>query len=146
MGHAPESLERAEHAAHAGHGGGHESSPLLTRIGITMAMLGVLLAFAAARVGYERTELVQYLVEQQHAHSKYQAQDVKHRTAVLALRQLHAVAASSKVNGDDLVAIASSVDRYLAEAQAAQAWGTAYDPMIAAHADAQEEDEHAQLA
>ena len=73
MSHAAESLERAEHTGHAGHGG-HDGSPLPMRVGITMAILGVLLAFAAARVGYERAELVQYLVEQQHAHAKYQAQ------------------------------------------------------------------------
>lgn len=147
MGHAAESLERGEHMAHAGHhGGGEPGDPLPTRIGITMAILGVMLAVAAARVGYERAELVQYLVEQQHAHSKYQAQDIKHRTAVLALRQLHAVAAAEKVNPTDLRLIAQSVDRYLAEAQAAQRWVMAYDPVIAAHAEAQEEYEHSQLA
>jgi hypothetical protein len=65
---------------------------------------------------------------------------------VLALQQLHAIAAATKVNGADLVAIATSANRYLGEETAAKAWVDAYDPMIAAHADAQEEYEHAQLA
>jgi hypothetical protein len=92
-------LEHAEHIAHAGHqheeGHGpqpdHEAhSKLGTYIGITMAVLGVLLAYCAAKVGAERTELVQALVEQQNAHAKYQAQDIKHRVAVSDLRQMHA--------------------------------------------------------
>jgi hypothetical protein len=92
-------LEHAEHISHAGHGGhgehggghggqGHdEQGKLGTYIGITMAVLGVVLAFCAARVGAERTDLIKALVEQQHAHAKYQAQDVKHRMAILNLRQ-----------------------------------------------------------
>jgi hypothetical protein len=116
------------------------------RVGITMAILGVLLAFAAARVGYERAELVQYLVDQQHAHAKYQAQDIKHRSAVLSLQQLHATAETTKVNATDMVTIARSANRYLAEAQAAKEWVDAHDPIVAAHSAAQEEFEHAQLA
>ena len=82
--------EQLEHAHHVAHGGGHDSGPLSMRVGITMAILGVILAFAAAKVGGERTELVQALVDQQHANANYQAQDVKHRVAILALQNLHA--------------------------------------------------------
>ena len=151
MGHAIESLERAEHTGHAGHDGhgthdGHDRNPLPMRVGITMAILGVLLAFAAARVGYERAEMVQYLVDQQHAHAKYQAQDIKHRSAILSLQQLHATAEGSKVNAADMVTIAKSANRYFAESQAAKVWVDAYDPIVAAHSAAQEEFEHAQLA
>jgi hypothetical protein len=93
-------LEHAEHIAHAGHGdgehghgGGHDEhavhNKLGTYIGITMAVLGVILAYCAAKVGAERTELIQTLVEQQNAHAKYQAQDMKHRIGVISLRQIH---------------------------------------------------------
>ena len=94
MGSAHEVLE---HMEHVGHAGGHDHDDKHTHrfgfsmlVGITMAILGVLLAFAGAKVGGERTELVKALVEQQHAHAKYQAQDIKHRTAMIALRQVHA--------------------------------------------------------
>jgi light-regulated signal transduction histidine kinase (bacteriophytochrome) len=107
MGHTAETLERAEHTAHAGHDGDSKTA----RIGITMAMLGVLLAFASARVGYERAELVQYLVDQQHAHLKYQTQDIKHRVAMLTLHQLHAQAATTKPDGNDMVMAAKAVER-----------------------------------
>ena len=87
---AAEVLEHSEHISHAGgHGHGGGDDKLGTRVGITMACLGVLLAFCSAKVGGERTELVKVLVEQQHAHAKYQAQDIKHRSAINALRQIH---------------------------------------------------------
>jgi hypothetical protein len=89
MGHAKEALEHSEHISHAsadhGHGGG-----LSTRIGITIAVLGVFLAVAGAKVGGERTELVGTMVEQEHAHAEFQMQNIKHRMTVLVLRQVHA--------------------------------------------------------
>jgi hypothetical protein len=141
MGHATESLEHAEHVAHAGHSGDNQSK----YVGITMAVLGVLLAFAAAKVGGQRTELTQALVDQQHAHAKYTAQDIKHRVAVLMLQQLHADA-DTRMKGDDLLVIANTIVRYHGEAKAADKWVDAYDPMIEAHAEGQEHYEHAQLA
>ncbi|MEO8800799.1 MAG: hypothetical protein ABI551_23110, partial [Polyangiaceae bacterium] len=64
MSGATELLEQMEHAGHAGHsghghggGGGHDAGGPGKAIGITMALLGVMLAFCAAMVGSERTEL-----------------------------------------------------------------------------------------
>jgi len=142
MGHAAEKLEHAEHVAHSGHGGDR----LSMAIGITMAILGVILAFAAAKVGGVRTELTRALVDQQHAHALHQAQDVKHRVAVLALQNLHAESDPSRTNADDMVAMALSAERYEKEANAAVAWVDAYDPIIETHVESQEEYEHGQLA
>ena len=47
-----EIVEHIEHAAHGGHGG---SGPA-RYIGITMALLGVMVAFCSAMVGAQRTE------------------------------------------------------------------------------------------
>jgi Domain of unknown function (DUF4337) len=135
--------EAAEHIAHAGHdhGGGHGGgggadheahSRLGTYIGITMAVLGVLLAYCAAKVGAERTELIQALVEQQHAHAKYQAQDVKHRMAVNNLRQLHSEIPSAEL-GQHLDADLEKIDK---EATPAAAPPTAAAPEAALKADA----------
>jgi hypothetical protein len=142
MGHAAESLEHAEHVAHSGHGGDR----LSMSIGITMALLGVLLAFSAAKVGGVRTELVQALVDQQHAHALHQAQDVKHRVAVLALQNLHAEADPARTNAKDMVAMANSVERYDKEAKAAVEWVDAYDPIIETEVESQEHYERGQLA
>lgn len=161
MGKATEVLEHAGHAGHAGgHGGSGDRFPIL--VGITMALLGVLLAFASAKVGGERTELVKTLVEQQNAHAKYQAQDIKHRTAVISLRQLHAnlpdlpkaTATAQRAPGvtdknipraEDMIAIAKTVNRYYGESKAAKEWVEAYDPITVAHLEGQERYERAQL-
>ena len=144
MAHAPEKLEHAHHVAHGGHG--HDSTPLATRVGITMAVLGVVLAFSAAKVGGERTELVQALVAQQHAHANYQAQDVKHRVAILSLQNLHAELDAAHTNAADMLGMARSATRYLRESELAKTWVDAHDPLIEAYTESQEEYEHGQLA
>jgi len=148
-----DSLEQSEHIAHAAHeheegGHGDPKQRLGTFIGITMAVLGVLLAFCAAKVGGERTELVQALVEQSNAHAQYHAQDVKHRVAVIALQQLHATAfgtAPDTLNKSDVLAMAGTVDRYLKESNLAKDWSASFDPSVLAHVHAQESYETAQL-
>lgn len=199
MGKATEVLERMEHAAHAG-GNGHDHGQTAlgdrfpTLVGISMAILGVLLAFASAKVGGERTELVKTLVEQQHAHAKYQAQDIKHRTAVIGLRQIHSTlepqalehfesqlndiekAALAEVQNapgaavgvttgirsarlvgqsllerfspkrEDMLLLTRTVERYLAESDAAKEWVESFDPIVTAHLEGQEYYELAQLA
>jgi hypothetical protein len=145
-------LEHGEHVAHAGHHEEdgehkehhehHKHHRLGIYIGITMAILGVLLAFAAAKVGGERTELVQTLVERSNAQQQYHAQDVKHRIAFLSLQQTHAMGAQDK---KDLLSMASTVERYLDESALAKEWSESYDSKISAHVLAQEHYDWAQL-
>jgi len=76
-----ELAEKIEHAHHSsqhpgnGHGGGGPSK----QIGITMALLGVLLAFSAAMVGSQRTELIKSMVLQSSKWGLYQAETMKFR-------------------------------------------------------------------
>ena len=142
MAHAPETLEHAHHVAHSGHDGNRLSMV----IGITMAILGVLLAFSAAKVGGERTELIQALVDQEYAHGQFEAQDIKHRVAVLSLQNLHAESDATRTNGADMLHIADSIERYEREAAAASIWVDAYDPLVKAFAESQESYERSQLA
>jgi hypothetical protein len=140
-------LEHSEHIAHAGHAGDR----LGTYIGVTMAILGVLLAFSSAMVGSQRTELLQSLVEQQNAHAKYQAQNVKHRNAYLTLTQIHAMGFGPNANGDtvnkdDARALAKTVNRYYEEYLLAQEWTELYEPVVKAHLGAEGEYESALLA
>ena len=139
------------HAAHAGSHGHEEGvSRFSTYVGVTMAVLGVVLAFASAKVGGERTELVKALVEQQGAHAKYQAQDIKHRQAVLSLREVYAtltnLVALDAAKKNDVVVMAQTVDRYLRESAAAEDWVEAYNPKIEAFVESQEHYEWAMLA
>src|SRR6266852_1905091 len=134
-----DAMEQTEHISHAAHGhdeGGHGDPRLGPYIGITMAVLGVLLAFCAAKVGGERTELVQALVEQSNAHAQYHAQDVKHRVAVIGLQQVHATAFGSgadTLNKSDVLGMAGTVERYLKESNLAKNWSASFDPAVLAH-------------
>jgi len=87
--------ELAEHIEHAkgghgeGHGGGHGGPS--KGIGITMALLGVMLAFCAAMVGASRTELIATMVEQSNKLSNYQAESMKYRVMAADVEMLHAI-------------------------------------------------------
>ena len=78
-----EVVEHIEHAAHGGHGGGSSSR----YIGITMALLGVMVAFCSAMVGGERTELIKSMVEQSTRMGTYQTETMKFR-AMMANNEL----------------------------------------------------------
>src|SRR5450432_4068266 len=70
--------EIVEHIEHAAHGGGH-SGGAARYIGITMAMLGVMVAFCSAMVGAQRTELIKAMVEQSTRMGTYQTETMKFR-------------------------------------------------------------------
>ncbi len=89
MSGAHEALERAEHAAHSG---SHGSSG--KHMGLTMAMLGVLIAFSAAMVGGERNELTRTMIEQTQAHSDYSAASTKFRLVMMEIEKLRSVPGS----------------------------------------------------
>ena len=97
MGKLAEHMEHVGHADKHGHGegGGHGGGGGPGKgIGITMAILGVLLALCAAMVGSERTELTRTMVEQTNAHNLYQAESMKHRMMISELEMLHALTPS----------------------------------------------------
>ena len=93
MSEASEFLEHMEHAGHGDHGhdggGGHKGPG--KQIGITMAMLGVMLALCAALVGSHRTELIKTTVEQSNKWGLYQAEAMKLRIIEGDLEMLHAL-------------------------------------------------------
>jgi hypothetical protein len=83
--------EHADHEAHAE--GGHSGGPG-KGVGLTMAILGVMLAVCAAFVGSERTEFVKTLVEQSNVLNEYQAASAKYRLLFSQLQQTYAVTPS----------------------------------------------------
>ena len=73
MGEISELTEHIEHAAHSAEHGEDDGRKQLSRvIGITMALLGVLLAICAALVSGSRTELLATLVGQTQVSQKAQ--------------------------------------------------------------------------
>ena len=84
MSEASDFLEHMEHAGHGGHGhdehgGGAPHAGPGKQIGITMAMLGVMLALCAALVGSHRTELIKTTIEQANEWGVYQSETMKFR-------------------------------------------------------------------
>jgi Domain of unknown function (DUF4337) len=152
MAEASEHLEHMQHAAHAGehgHDGAEHHDPTHSRLptyaGITMAVLGVILSFASAKVGGERTLLVKTMVEQEDAHMRYITQDLKHRVAVLSLRQLRATLpalaagrTAVPLDKDEVLILATTIERYGKESAVAALWSDAYSPAVRAHMDGQE--------
>jgi Domain of unknown function (DUF4337) len=91
MSEATELLEKMEHAGHGGgHGEGGHKGPG-TFIGITMAVLGVMLAVCAAMVGTERTELIKGTIDQSNKWGIYQAEATKSRVMEADSEMLHAL-------------------------------------------------------
>ena len=91
-----ELVEHIEHAKtdHSGGGHGHGGHGEGRAIGITMAILGVMLAFCAAMVGSARTELIATMVEQSSRFSLYQTESMKFRVIQADLEMLHAITPS----------------------------------------------------
>jgi hypothetical protein len=81
--------EQIEHAGHAGHEGGSPSK-LPQWIGITIAILGVLMALCSAQVGAARTELIATMVEENAAKTRFLTVSNKYRALQAQLQQLHA--------------------------------------------------------
>lgn len=103
MGGAHEVAEKIEHVAHEQHGGGHGSDNTGKFIGLTMAILGVLLALCSAMVGAERTELTKTMVEQANIYNEYQAASTKYRVLLGSVQQLYAQTPSRHLT-DELAA------------------------------------------
>lgn len=97
MSEATELLERMEHAGHGGghgHGDDHAKKGPGKAIGVTMALLGVMLALCAALVGASRTELIKTTVEQSNKWSVYQSEATKFRVIEADVEMLHALTPS----------------------------------------------------
>jgi hypothetical protein len=82
--------EQIEHA-------GHAEGALPQWIGITVAVLGVLMALCSAQVGAARTELIATMVKEKEAKIRYQGVTNKYRSLQAQLQQLHAAMPNPKV-------------------------------------------------
>jgi hypothetical protein len=87
-----EHLTHDAHGGHGGHGGQHEEGKASGKhIGITMAVLGVMLALCSAMVGGQRTELIATMVAQSNKWGLYQAETMKFRVVEADLEILKSI-------------------------------------------------------
>jgi hypothetical protein len=143
MSGAHEKLERAEHASHAG---GHGVSNRL--FGVTMALIGVLIAFCAAMVGSERNELTRAMIRQTQAHSDFTAASTKYRLVLIELEKQHARVATARDTPGGWSPVQRFVELasdYSDERGLSKKWADSYAPLVEAHFDAAEGYERAQL-
>lgn len=158
---AHQTLEHAEHTAHAAGSHGHEPAAADGKvrvsgklIGLTMALIGVLIAFCAALVGAERNELTRTMIEQTQAHSDYSSASTKFRLIMLELeKQRGALAASPSPSlaasgGTDQTVLRRFLrlyGDYSKERALSKEWSDSYDPLVQAHFEGAEGYEHGQL-
>lgn len=131
---AHEALEHAEHAGHA-HGS--------RQMGVTMAILAVLIAICAAMVGSQRQELMTTLLDQSWAHSSWVAASVRSSMVASDLQKLHGQPGAA--GNPALPSLLRLDSDYTTETKLAKEWDDACEPLIDAHYDAAEGYEHAQL-
>lgn len=137
----PGAHEKLEHAEHATHGGNK-------LFGVTMALIGVLIAFCGAMVGSERNELTRAMIEQTQAHADFTSASTKYRLIMLELEKQRARVLAAR----DTPGGWSPVERFIElsgdyskERRLSKDWADSYKPLVEAHFDAAEGYEHAQL-
>jgi hypothetical protein len=144
MASAHQKIEHAEHAAHSdSHEGGHNKL-----FGVTMALIGVLIAFCSAMVGSERNELTRTMIEQTQAHSDYTAASTKLRLVMIELEKQHARIATTRDSQGGWSPVPRFIKLagdYTKERNFAKDWADTYRPMVEGHFNAAEGYERAQL-
>jgi low affinity Fe/Cu permease len=135
-----EKLERAESI-------GKVSSK---HIGLTIALIGVLIAFCAAMVGSEQNRLTRTMTEQTQAHSDYSGASTKFRIVMTDLEKLrsHSSPESIGIGGGEFAELKRLLRLYLdyrQERDFAKKSMDTYQPAIEAHFDAAEGYDNAQL-
>ena len=138
MSSLQEKLERAEGAAHI-------SSK---HIGVTIALIGALIAFCAAMVNSEQNELTRTMTEQTQANSDFTAASTKFRIVMTELEKLRSQSSPESTGAGLLPELRRflrlSLD-YSREREFAKTWVDMYQPAIAAHFDAANGYDNAQL-
>jgi hypothetical protein len=138
MSSLEEKLERAESAAHI-------SSK---HIGVTIALIGVLIAFCAAMVSSEQNELTRTMTEQTQANSDFSGASTKFRMVMNELEKLRNQSSLGSTGAGLLPELKRflrlSLD-YSRERDLAKTWVDTYQPAIEAHFDAAEGYDNAQL-
>jgi hypothetical protein len=121
-GHEKHGHEKHGHEKHGHEKQGHHAEHAFSlgkKVGLTMAVLGVLLAFGSAKVGGERNEFVATLIEHTNAAGRHQSIATKYRVLQSQLQQLH----SMMPRAEDFARNEAELDRAQAELERLTAAG-----------------------
>jgi hypothetical protein len=138
MSSLQEKLERAEKTAHV-------SSK---HVGLTIALIGVLIALCAAMAGSEQNELTRSMMEQTQANSDNSGASTKFRTVMVELEKLRHESSLGSVDAGFVPELKRLLRLYLdysRERDFAKQWVDSYQPAVEAHFDAAQGYDNAQL-
>jgi len=133
-----EKLERAETTIHV-------SSK---HVGLTIALIGVLIALCASMAGSEHNELTRTMTEQTQANSDYSGSSTKFRMVMVELEKLRHESLLGSIDagfGPELKRLLRLYLDYSRERDFARHWLDSYQPAVKAHFDATKGYDHAQL-
>jgi len=131
-------LDQAEQTAHV----------RSKHIGLTMALIGVLIACCSALVGSQRNEVTRMMIEQTQAHSDFSSASTKFRVVMLELEKRRAALPAEAGNPVQVPGLKRFLRLYVdynQERALAKTWADSYQPLITAHFNAAESYERAQL-
>ncbi len=119
-------------------------------MGLTMALIGVLIAFCSALVGTERNNLERTLIEQGDATSNKISASIKFRIILVELERLRQVEHDSPntMKPAESTMLRRMLGLYLdysKERSLTKAWADSYGPLVDAHFEASEGYERAEL-
>ncbi len=140
-------LEHMEHAAHAGHddhGGGHAADNFNTRVGITMACLGVVLALLGAQLSAARNELVTAVTNQNITLTEFQGNAARARLLFASISEL--LAKTPDPAAAEVHRLTRMAQKFRAETGIALKWSEGYPALIEDHTAAAEHYEYGAIA
>ncbi|HZR21526.1 MAG TPA: DUF4337 family protein [Verrucomicrobiae bacterium] len=140
--------EPNEHLEPATHSGAKAHATNNRLFGVTMALIGVLVAFCAAMVGSERNELTKSMIKQTQAHADFTAASTKFRLIMIELEKQHARVATARDPAGGWSPVQRFVelsDDYGHERDFSKRWADSYEPLVNAHFEGAEGYERAQL-
>jgi hypothetical protein len=117
-------------------------------IGLTIALIGVLIAFCAAMVGTEQNQLTRTMTEQTQAHSDYTSASTKFRVVMDDLARLPIQSSPKSTAAEppqELKRFLRLHLDYSRERDFAKRWADTYQPAIDAHFNAAEGYDNAQF-
>jgi len=116
--------------------------------GVTMALIGVLIAFCSAMVGSERNELTRAMIKQTQAHADFTAASTKYRLIMIEIEKQGARISTQRDPASGFSPLKRFIELsgdYSKERKLSKDWSDSYEPVVEGHFDAAEHYERAQV-
>jgi len=140
--HTREAMDHSEHIHHAGHES--ESHKFSKFMGVTIAIIGVLIAINGNLESNQKDDFIRTMIDQSRIHSSYAGYSVKYRMIMLEMEKARMAVSSTSDGGIvdskklplELNRLVGLYSYYSKERKLARDWSESYDALINAHFDA----------